>query len=296
VFRPAGADEAPAVESFTLKNGMQVVLIVSHRVPAVTHMLWYRVGAGDDFPGRSGLALYNEHMMFQGTTTMAGGEFARTVARHGGRSNAFTGHDYTAYYVSIAKEYLPEIMQMEADRMLHLLPTPENFLKEREVIIEERRMSIENKPDALLSEEMQAALFRNHPYHTPNIGWMHEMQALTREDVLAFHTQFYHPCNVVLVVAGDITRAELEPMAEKYPPLAQRASAARPAHRHAHERQRARAAVDAGLYRPERRAGRQGARGAVVRAGADTGRGRDQQALPVAGGAPEARHRRGCGL
>jgi len=216
VFRPAGADEAPAVESFTLKNGMQVVLIVSHRVPAVTHMLWYRVGAGDDFPGRSGLAHYNEHMMFQGTTTMAGGEFARTVARHGGRSNAFTGHDYTAYYVSIAKEYLPEIMQMEADRMLHLQPTPENFLKEREVIIEERRMSIENKPDALLSEEMQAALFRNHPYHTPNIGWMHEMQALTREDVLAFHTQFYHPCNVVLVVAGDITRAELEPMAEKY--------------------------------------------------------------------------------
>ncbi len=195
---------------------MEVVLIENHRVPAVTHMLWYRVGAGDDFTGHSGLAHYNEHMMFQGTTTTPSGEFAHIVASHGGHANAFTSHDYTAYYVSIAKEHLPLIMQMEADRMLHLAPSQENFLKEREVIIEERRMSIENKPEALLNEEMQAALYRNHPYHTPIIGWMHEMQALSREDVLAFHAQFYHPANAVLVVAGDITRAELQPLAERY--------------------------------------------------------------------------------
>ena len=212
----ARADSSPAIESFSLRNGMQVVLLTNDRVPAVTHMLWYRVGAGDDFSGRSGLAHYNEHMMFQGTETMAGGEFARIVAKNGGHANAFTSHDYTAFYVSIAKEHLPLIMQMEADRMLHLAPTPQNFLKERQVIIEERRMTIENKPEALLNEAMQAALFRNHPYHTSVIGWMQEMQALTREDVLAFHTQFYHPANAVLVVTGDITRAELEPMAERY--------------------------------------------------------------------------------
>lgn len=211
----ARADGVP-IETFTLRNGMEVVLATNHRVPAVTHMLWYRVGAGDDFVGRSGLAHYNEHMMFQGTPTVPAGEFAHVVANHGGHANAFTDHDFTAYYVSIAKEHLPLIMQMEADRMLHLSPTQANFLKEREVIIEERRMSIENKPEALLREEMQAELFRNHPYHTPVIGWMHEMQALSREDVLAFHTQFYHPANAVLVVAGDITRKELEPLAQKY--------------------------------------------------------------------------------
>jgi len=213
---PAHADSEPAIESFTLKNGMEVVLIPSHRVPAVTHMLWYRVGAADDYPGRSGLAHYNEHMMFQGTKKLAGGEFARIVEKNGGHTNAFTSHDYTAFYVSIAKEHLPLIMQMEADRMLNLAPTKENFAKEREVIIEERRMSIENQPASLMAEEMHAMLYRNHPYHNSVIGWMHEMTALSREDVLAFHHQFYHPANVVLVVAGDITRAELEPMAEQY--------------------------------------------------------------------------------
>jgi len=205
-----------AIQSFTLKNGMEVVLLENHRVPAVTHMLWYRVGGADDYPGRSGLAHYNEHMMFQGTDKIKGGEFSHRVVSHGGRENAFTSRDYTGYYVSIAKEHLPMVMAMEADRMLHLAPTKENFAKERQVIIEERRMSIDNQPAALLAEEMQAMLYRNHPYHTPLIGWMHEMEALSREDVLAFHKQFYHPANAVLVVAGDITHKELEALAEKY--------------------------------------------------------------------------------
>jgi zinc protease len=204
------------IESFTLANGMQVVLAENHRVPVVTHMIWYRVGGADDYPGRSGLAHYNEHMMFQGTEQTKGGEFSHTVISHGGHENAFTSRDYTAYYVSIAKEHLPLVMAMEADRMLHLAPTPENFAKERQVIIEERRMTIENQPEALLAEEMQALLYRNHPYHTPLIGWMHEMEALSREDVLAFHRQFYHPANAVLVVAGDITRKELQVLAEQY--------------------------------------------------------------------------------
>lgn len=212
---PAHAADAE-IEHFTLRNGMEVVLVPSHRVPAVTHMIWYKVGAADDYPGRSGLAHYNEHMMFQGTEKQAGGEFARIVASHGGRTNAFTSRDYTGYYVSIAREHLPLVMAMEADRMLHLAPTKENFAKEREVIIEERRMSIENEPSPLMSEELHALLYRNHPYHNPIIGWMHEMLSLTREDVLAFHREFYHPANAVLVVVGDITRKELEPMANRY--------------------------------------------------------------------------------
>jgi len=213
---PAHAYPDQPIETFTLKNGMEVVLIPSHRAPAVTHMLWYRVGASDDFPGHSGLAHYNEHMMFQGTKKTGSGEFGRIIGSNGGTFNAFTTHDYTAYYVNIARERLPLLMRLEADRMLNLAPTQENFAKEREVIIEERRMSIENQPEALLDEEMKAMLFRNHPYHNPVIGWMHEMQALSREDVLDFHRRFYHPANAVLVVAGDITREQLQTLAEKY--------------------------------------------------------------------------------
>lgn len=208
--------EKVAIEEFRLSNGMQVVLIPSHRVPSVTQMLWYKVGAADDFPGRTGLAHYNEHMMFQGTPTYKAGEFSHIVSSHGGRFNAFTSEDFTAYYVSIAKEQLPLIMELEADRMLNLAPTKENFSKERQVIIEERRMSVENKPNALLAEEMKALLFRNHPYHNPVIGWFSEMEALSQEDVLAFHKQFYHPANAILVVAGDIEKPELQALAEKY--------------------------------------------------------------------------------
>lgn len=214
--QPALAVESQPIETFRLKNGMQVILVESHRVPAVTHMLLYKVGAADDYPGHSGLAHYNEHMMFQGTPKVPAGEYGRLIAANGGRFNAFTTRDFTAYHVSIAKEHLPMVMELEADRMLNLAPTMQNFTKEREVIIEERRMTVENKPESLLAEEMEAMLFRNSPYHNPVIGWMQEMQALSRDDVLAFHHEFYRPANAVLVVAGDMTRKELEPLAEKY--------------------------------------------------------------------------------
>lgn len=204
------------VDEFTLKNGMHVVLYHNARLPLVTHMLWYKVGAADDYPGRSGLAHYNEHMMFQGTQTTESGEFMKTISRLGGKTNAFTSRDATAYFVTIAKEQLPLVMKLEADRMINLAPTPEHFAKERDVIIEERRMRIDNQPEALLGEEMQALLYRNHPYRVPTIGWMQEMQGLKREDVLAFHKQFYHPSNAVLVVVGDVTRKDLEKLAEQY--------------------------------------------------------------------------------
>ncbi|HEU5047039.1 MAG TPA: pitrilysin family protein [Rickettsiales bacterium] len=215
-FAQTAHAEGQPVETFALKNGMHVILIPNHRLPIVTHMLFYRVGSADDFTGKSGLAHYNEHMMFQGTQQVPAGVFARTMTGNGGEFNAFTERDFTAYYVSIAKEHLPLVMKLEADRMLHLAPTPANFAKEREVIIEERRMSVENQPEALLGEALTAMLFRNSPYHNPVIGWMHEMQSLTREDVLAFHKRFYNPADALLVVSGDVTRKDLEPLAQQY--------------------------------------------------------------------------------
>ena len=204
------------IERFTLKNQLEVVVIQNHRIPAVSHMIWYRIGAADDPPGKSGLAHYHEHMMFEGTGKFKSGDYTDIIARHGGKDNAFTGYDATSYYVNIAKENLPLVMEMEADRMRGLKPTDEGAEKEKQVIIEERRQRIDNNPDALLHEQVNAALYRNHPYHWPVIGWMHEMEGLTKNDVLNFHNTYYHPNNAILIVSGDITAAELKPLAEKY--------------------------------------------------------------------------------
>jgi zinc protease len=213
---PAPAAEALATETFTLSNGMEVIVIPNHRVPAVSHMLWFRIGAADDPPGKSGLAHYHEHMMFQGTSKLKPGEYADVIARHGGQQNAFTGSDVTSYYVNIAKSELPMAMELEADRIRGLKPSDEGAEKEKQVIIEERRSRVENNPEALLSEQMNAALFRHHPYRVPVIGWMHEMEKLSKDDVLKFHRTWYHPNNALLIVSGDITAAELRPLAEKY--------------------------------------------------------------------------------
>lgn len=210
------ADEPLKVETFTLENGMQAVVIPNHRVPAVSHMVWFRIGSADEKPGVSGLAHYLEHMMFKGTDKLKVGEYSQVVSKHGGDHNAFTSYDYTGYYVNIAKENLSLVMDLEANRMVNLQVDEEEFLKEREVIIEERSMRTDNQPAALLGEQLMAALFLNHPYHTPIIGWRHEMEALSREQVFDMYHRYYHPNNAVLVVAGDITAAELKPLAEKY--------------------------------------------------------------------------------
>jgi zinc protease len=212
----AAQAEQPQVEEFTLSNGMPVVLLPNDRVPAVSHTLWLRVGAADDPQGASGLAHYHEHLMFKGTLTYPEGEYEARVEAMGGETNAFTGADYTGYYVNIATEHLEEVMQLEADRMQHLRPLPEHYAKEREVIVEERRMRIENQPAALLAEQMNAALYQHHPYQTPIIGWMHEMQELSAADAQDFYTQYYHAGNMLLVVAGDIDRAALQALAERY--------------------------------------------------------------------------------
>ena len=203
-------------ETFTLENGMEVVVVPNHRAPVVVHMVWYRVGAADDPVGKSGIAHFLEHLMFKGTPSHPDGEFSRLVARHGGNENAFTSQDYTGYYQKVAKERLELVMALEADRMTNLVLSDEVVLPERDVIIEERRSRVDNEPSALLGEQIAAALYLAHPYGVPIIGWEHEMRELTTEDALAFYRRHYAPGNAVLVVSGDITLAELKPLAEKY--------------------------------------------------------------------------------
>lgn len=204
------------IEHFSLKNGMEVYILPNHRVEAVNHTLWFKVGSADDPPGKSGLAHFHEHMMFQGTPSHGKGEYSQIIARNGGRENAFTSYDTTGYYVSIAKEQLPLVMELEADRITNLNPTKEDALKEREVIIEERRSRTENNPSALLEEQLDAALFLNHPYRLPVIGWKHEMEGLTLEDVMQFHRRYTQAGNAILILTGDITAAEAKPLVEKY--------------------------------------------------------------------------------
>ena len=195
---------------------MEVIVIPNNRVPAVNHTLWFKIGAADDPSGKSGLAHYHEHAMFLGTEKYKSGDYSNIIARNGGEQNAFTGHDATGYFINISKENLPLAMEMEADRMNSLTATDADMEKEKQIIIEERRMRIDNNPDALLSEQVNAALFRNHPYHWPIIGWQHEMNGLTKQDVIDFHKKWYHPNNAILIVSGDVTTAEVKELAEKY--------------------------------------------------------------------------------
>lgn len=202
--------------SFTLKNGLRVVVIENHRVPIVTQMVWYKVGSADARRGKSGLAHLLEHLMFKGTKTLKPGEFSRIVARNGGRGNAFTSYDYTAYFQSVASDRLETVMRLEADRMANLVLTEKVVRPEIKVVIEERRMRTDNRPAALLSEESTSTLYANSPYGIPVIGWTQEIRQLTAKDALAFYRRHYAPNNAILVVAGDITAAQLKPLAEKY--------------------------------------------------------------------------------
>ncbi|MEM6780603.1 MAG: pitrilysin family protein [Pseudomonadota bacterium] len=202
-------------EGFILKNGMEVVVIPNHRAPIVTHMVWYKVGAADEPYGQSGMAHYFEHLMFKGTKKLQPGEFSTTVRKLGGNDNAFTSQDYTAYFQSIAVENLETVMKMEADRMLNLAPPPEHYKSEKNVVIEERRQRTENDPRGLFFEQLRNTLFVNHPYGTPTIGWMSEIETYEWEDVKSFYDTWYAPNNAILIVSGDITAEELQPMAER---------------------------------------------------------------------------------
>ncbi|MGP6087012.1 M16 family metallopeptidase [Antarctobacter jejuensis] len=216
----AAAQEADHVTTFALDNGMDVVVIEDHRAPVVVHMVWYRAGSADERPGVSGVAHFLEHLLFKGTDTLAPGEFSATVAANGGSDNAFTSYDTTAYHQRVAADRLGLMMKMEADRMVNIRLGESDILTEREVIIEERNQRVENSPGALFREQQSAALFLNHPYGTPIIGWRHEMEQLDLDDALAYYRQFYAPNNAILIVAGDVTPDEVRALAtEHYGPI-----------------------------------------------------------------------------
>jgi len=209
---PAAA--GPAVSSFTLSNGLEVVVVQDHRAPVVTHMVWYKVGAADETPGKSGLAHFLEHLMFKGTTKNPGSAFEADVAEIGGQENAFTASDYTGFYERVPREHLKEMMALEADRMTGLVLSDDVVKPELQVVLEEQYMRIANNPAARLSEQMDAALYLNHPYGRPVIGWRHEIETLDRDDALAFYRRFYSPNNAIVVVAGDVTPDEVKTDAE----------------------------------------------------------------------------------
>ena len=223
-----GAAESPKASSFTLGNGMQVVVIPDHRAPVVTHMVWYRVGAADDPQGRSGLAHFLEHLMFKATAKIKSGEFTRALNRLGARHNALTTHDTTSYFQRAAKEHLGRLMELEADRMTNLKLDVEEVRTERDVIKEERRSSIDASPVAMLNEQMLSVLFQNHPYRRPVLGWAHEIERLEQSDAAAFYKAHYAPNNAVLVIAGDVTEGEVRQLAEKSYGRNERSAAIKP--------------------------------------------------------------------
>jgi len=217
-----------AADTFALDNGMQVVVAPNHRVPAITQMVWYKVGAADDPVGKSGLAHFLEHLMFKGTEATPPGAFVAMISRDGGRDNAFTAEDYTAYYETVARDRLELVMRLEADRMTGLVLNDPVVLPERDVVLEERRLRIDNEPAALLAEQLRATLFLHHPYRNPDIGWEDEICRLGTTDALAFYRSWYAPNNAILVIAGDVATQEVRALAERYfTPIPSRAVPAR---------------------------------------------------------------------
>ncbi|MDX2484201.1 MAG: pitrilysin family protein [Pseudodonghicola sp.] len=213
---PVIASSTEGVSSFTLANGMQVVVVEDHRAPVLQHMVWYRAGSADEPIGSSGVAHFLEHLLFKGTDTMAPGELSATVAANGGRDNAFTSYDYTAYFQRVAADRLGLMMKMEADRMIHLRLSEDDIATERDVILEERNMRTENNPGALFSEQMNAVQYLNHRYGVPVIGWKHEMETLDLQDALTFYHRYYAPNDAILVVSGDVTPQEVRALAQEY--------------------------------------------------------------------------------
>ncbi|MEM7215000.1 MAG: pitrilysin family protein [Pseudomonadota bacterium] len=212
-----GSEEVPQIKikDFTLSNGLRLVVIPDRRAPVVTHMIWYKAGAADDPPGKSGIAHFLEHLLFKGTSNTPPGEFSQAVSSIGGQENAFTSYDYTAYYQKVSPEALPDMMAYESDRMRNVVISDEVVDPEREVILEERSGRVDNSPSAILSEFTQAALYVHHPYGIPVIGWEHEIRQLGREDALAYYEKWYQPWNAIVVVAGDVDPEEVFDLAKE---------------------------------------------------------------------------------
>jgi zinc protease len=200
----------------TLKNGLRIIVKEDHRAPTAVQMVWYRIGSMDEVDGASGVAHVLEHMMFKGTPEVGPGEFNKRVAAAGGRDNAFTSRDYTAYFQQVPKEKLEDVMQLEADRMRHLTVDPKEFEQEIKVVMEERRMRTDDSPQAKLFEQMNAVAFQAHPYRRPIIGWMNDLETMTAADAKAWYDQWYVPNNAYVVISGDVDHEAVFAQAEKY--------------------------------------------------------------------------------
>lgn len=200
---------APPTLQHTLANGFTLIIKPDRRAPTAAHMLWVRVGSMDEVDGSSGVAHVLEHMMFKGTPRLKPGEFSRRVAALGGRENAFTSRDMTAYHQQVPAHHLQAVMELEADRFVHNQWIDDEFKREIEVIKEERRQRVDSQPRAILGEALNATAWVAHPYRRPVIGWMNDIENLTPDDVRSFHQRWYVPANAAVVVAGDVDPAQV---------------------------------------------------------------------------------------
>jgi zinc protease len=206
-----------------LANGLRIIVKEDHRAPTAAHMVWYRAGSMDETNGTTGVAHLLEHMMFKGTPSTGAGEFSRLVAAAGGRDNAFTSKDFTAYFQQVPKQKLAQMMQLEADRMRHLTLDAKEFAQEIKVVMEERRLRTDDQPQALLAEQMGAVAFQAHPYRVPVIGWMNDLENMTVQDARDWYARWYVPNNAFVVIVGDVDHDEVFRLAEQYyGPLAAR--------------------------------------------------------------------------
>ena len=210
------AVQAEPPQVFHLDNGMKVIVREDHRAPVAVNMVWYQVGSMDETSGTTGVAHVLEHMMFKGTEKFPEGSLSKTVARLGGKDNAFTNTDYTGYYQQVPARNLEKMVEMEADRMNGLLFRKEDFEKEIKVVQEERRWRTDDKPEGLLVEALRATAFTAHPYHWPVVGWMDDLQNMTLEDAAAWYRKWYAPNNATMVVVGDVKAQDVRALAEKY--------------------------------------------------------------------------------
>jgi zinc protease len=203
--------DAAQVEEVVLENGLKVLMLEDHKSPAVTFQVWYRVGARNEKDGKSGLAHFLEHMMFKGTPTTGPEEYSRIIAKNGGRSNAFTSSDVTVYFATMSRDKIAIAIELEADRMANALLGETYFEAEKKVIQEERRLRTEDNPASALGEVASAVAFTIHPYRRPVVGWMQDIENLTRQDLVDFYQLYYVPNNAFVVVIGDFSTAEILP-------------------------------------------------------------------------------------
>ena len=212
----AASSNAPDTHEFMLSNGLKLIVREDHRAPTVAHMVWYRAGSMDEVNGRTGVAHVLEHMMFNGTDKVKSGEFSRLVAEVGGRENAFTSRDYTAYFQQVEKSKLDKVIELEADRMSNLNFDDVEFLKEIQVVMEERRLRTEDNPSSLLNESLMATAFMTSPYRHPVVGWMNDLQNMKATDARDWYRSWYAPNNATVVISGDVDPKQILKAVEKY--------------------------------------------------------------------------------